>query len=269
MPLTEHLADLRKRIIISISSVFAWFFICFNYSEDIFRALVFPLKFEIGLIMKPPYVSLVPSKIRNPSLIFTAPGEAFWMHLKIAFVAGLFLSLPVIFYQIWKFVSPGLLQKEKKYVVPVVTGATVLFILGGGFCLLFVLPFAMGFLLTYKTESMTPMLSIGSYVDFCLKFILSFGAVFELPVAIIFLTRIGVVRPDTLARNRKYAILFAFIVAAILTPTPDVFTQTLMAVPIIVLYEGGIILARIINMRQNITIADPLTGTDNGEGAVS
>jgi sec-independent protein translocase protein TatC len=253
MPLTEHLADLRKRITVSLVALMAGFFLCFNYSEDLFRALIFPMKFEIGFIMKSPFVSLVPSKIRNSSLIFTAPGEAFWMHLKVAFVAGLFLALPVIFHQLWKFISPGLRPKEKKYVVPFVTSATVLFLFGAGFCMLFVLPFAMSFLLTYKTESMTPMLSVGSYVDFCLKFILSFGAVFELPIAIIFLTRIGIVTPKTLAKNRKYAILVAFIVAAILTPTPDVFSQTLMAIPIIVLYEAGILLARILNMKKRDT----------------
>jgi sec-independent protein translocase protein TatC len=250
MPLTEHLVDLRKRIIVSLVSVLTGFFICFNYSEDLFRALIFPMKFEIGFIMKSPFVSLVPSKIRNPSLIFTAPGEAFWMHMKLAFMAGLVLSLPVIFHQLWKFISPGLRPKEKKYVLPFVICATLLFIIGAGFCMLFILPFAMSFLLTYKTENMTPMLSVGSYVDFCLKFILSFGAVFELPIAIIFLTRIGIVTPKTLAKNRKYAILVAFIVAAILTPTPDVFNQTLMAIPIIVLYEAGILLARLMNMRK-------------------
>jgi sec-independent protein translocase protein TatC len=250
MPLAEHLVDLRKRLIISLVSVLAGFFLCFNYSEDLFRALIFPMKFEIGFIMKSPFVSLTPSKIRNASLIFTAPGEAFWMHMKIAFMAGLVLSLPVIFHQFWKFISPGLRQKEKKYVLPFVTSATVLFLFGAGFCMLFVLPFAMNFLLTYKTENMTPMLSVGSYVDFCLKFILSFGAVFELPIAILFLTRIGFVTPKTLAKNRKYAVLVAFIVAAILTPTPDVFNQTLMAIPIIVLYEVGILLARVMNMRK-------------------
>jgi sec-independent protein translocase protein TatC len=117
--------------------------------------------------------------------------------------------------------------------------------LGALYCFFLVLPFAMGFLLTYKTGSMTPMISVGSYVDFCIKFILAFGLIFELPIAIIFFTRIGVVTPKTLAKNRKYAILIAFIAAAILTPTPDAFNQTLMAIPMIVLYEVGILISRI------------------------
>jgi sec-independent protein translocase protein TatC len=128
--------------------------------------------------------------------------------------------------------------------------ASLLFLVGASFCFLFVLPFAMGFLLTYKTESMTPMLSVGNYVDFCLKFILAFGAVFELPIVIVFLTRVGIVSPQTLAKNRKFAILFAFIIAAILTPTPDAFNQTLMAVPIIVLYEAGILVSRLFVRRK-------------------
>lgn len=250
MPFTEHLIDLRKRLTVSVVALLAGFFLAFNYSEDLFKALIFPMKFEIGFIMHSPFVTFVPSKIRNSSLIFTAPGEAFWMHLKVAFVAGFFLSLPVILYQLWKFISPGLRPKEKKYAGPFVVSATVLFLLGAGFCMFFVLPFAMSFLLTYKTENMTPMLSVGSYVDFCLKFILAFGAVFELPIAIIVLTRIGIVTPKTLAKNRKYAILVAFIVAAVLTPTPDVFNQTLMAIPIIVLYEAGILLSRILNIMK-------------------
>lgn len=245
MPFFQHLTDLRKRIVTSLIALFAGFLLCFNYSEELFRALTFPMRFEIGFKMKSPFVSFVPSQIKNASLIFTAPAEAFWMHLKVSIVAGLLLSLPVILYQLWKFVSPGLFSKEKKYVGPFVVIATVLFLLGAAFCFLFVLPFAMGFLLTYKTESMTPMLSVANYVDFCLKFILSFGAIFELPIVIVFLTRMGIVTPKTLAKNRKYAILLAFVAAAVLTPTPDAFNQTLMAVPIMVLYETGILVSRL------------------------
>jgi sec-independent protein translocase protein TatC len=111
----------------------------------------------------------------------------------------------------------------------------------------------MGFLLTYKTESITPMLSVGNYVDFCLKFILAFGAIFELPIVIIFLTRMGFVTPKTLAKHRKYAIILAFVAAAFLTPTPDAFNQTLMAVPIIILYELGVLVSRIFVKRKVVS----------------
>jgi sec-independent protein translocase protein TatC len=167
--------------------------------------------------------------------------------MKIALVAGLILALPVIFQQLWSFISPGLHHKEKKYVVPFVFIATGLFLVGAAFCFFIVLPFAMSFLLTYKIgDFMMPMLSVGQYTDFCLKFLLAFGVVFELPIFIIFFTRIGLVTPQTLAKHRRYAILIAFIVAAIITPTPDVFNQTLMALPMIVLYEVGIIASRIL-----------------------
>ncbi len=244
MPFTGHLAELRKRIIISLVGLIAGFSFCFTYSEEIFEVLTLPLRSELSFKTYYPFISFVPSKIKNASLVFLAPAEAFWMHLKVAFVAGLILSLPLILHQLWKFVSPGLLLKEKRYVGPFVVSATLLFLAGAAFCFLFVLPFAMGFLLTYKTASMTPMLSVGSYVDFCLKFILAFGIVFELPIVIVFLTRMGIVTPRTLAKNRKYAVLLAFVAGAILTPTPDAFNQTLMAVPIIILYEAGILVSR-------------------------
>ncbi len=252
MPITEHLGDLRKRIIVSVVALFITFLISFNYSEDIFRFIMFPLKYNLDFSVKNVYIHFVPQdKLQNTKLVFLAPAEAFWMNIKVAFVAGLISALPVIFYQLWKFISPGLLHKEKRYVVPFILLATSLFLIGAAFCFFIVLPFAMGFLLTYKVgDFLSPMLSVGNYVDFCLKFILAFGAVFELPIVIIFFTRMGIVTPKTLAKSRKYAILLAFVVAAILTPTPDAFNQTLMAVPMIVLYEVGIILSRIFKRRK-------------------
>jgi sec-independent protein translocase protein TatC len=247
-PLTEHLTELRKRILISVVSIFLAFFLLFSFSEKLFDILMLPLKSEIRLDFTHPYIHI---HEKTPvSLVFLAPAEAFWMHMKVSFVAAFILSLPVIFLQIWKFISPGLLSKEKKYVTPFLLGATVLFLAGALFCFLIILPFAMTFLLGYKTGSLTPMISVGSYIDFCLKFILAFGAVFELPVAIVFLTKFGVVTPETLAKKRKYAVLLAFVAAAMLTPTPDAFNQILMAVPIIVLYEIGIILSKIIRRKK-------------------
>jgi sec-independent protein translocase protein TatC len=247
MPLTEHLGDLRKRLFVSFGTLFATFLVAFTFSENIFRLIMFPLKKRLYVSADNPYLRFIPQdKLEDIKLVFLAPAEAFWMHIKIAFVAGLILALPVIFYQVWKFISPGLLQKERRYVVPFIFVATALFLVGAAFCFLIVLPFAMRFLLTYKVgDFLSPMLSIGRYVDFCLKFILAFGVVFEIPIAIVFFTRMGLITPKTLAKNRKYAVLIAFIIAAVLTPTPDFFNQTLMAVPMIVLYEIGIIVSRI------------------------
>ena len=146
---------------------------------------------------------------------------------------------------------PGVECKEKKYVVPFIVTATFLFLIGAAFCFTIILPFALTFLLGYKVEHMAPKLSVGSYMDFCLKFILAFGVIFELPLVIILLVRFGMVTPEQLAKQRRYAVLLAFIAGAVLTPTPDVFDQTLMALPIIVLYEIGILVSRTIQRKSN------------------
>ena len=249
LPLTEHLGELRKRILISVAVLFAAFLFIFNYSEDLFSILMFPLKAEMKIDSTNPYIHF--REKTAPPLVFFAVAEAFWMHLKVSFVAAFIASLPVILYQLWSFIAPGLLEKEKRYVMPFVFFSTLLFLTGALFCFAVVLPFAITFLLGYKTASFTPMLSVEKYIDFCLKFILAFGAIFELPLVILFLARFGIVSPKTLASHRKYAILFAFIAAAILTPTPDAFNQVLMAVPIIILYEIGILLSRIMQKKKN------------------
>lgn len=244
MPLIEHLKELRKRILIVVSFVGMAFIVLFNYSDKLYKLLVFPLSAEMRIISTRPYLEFTEKKAI--SLVFLAPAEAFWMYMKISMVAAVVVTMPVIFYQVWRFISPGLVEREKKYIVPFVFSSSFLFLAGAAFCFVVILPFALTFLLGYKSEQMTPMISVGSYMDFCLKFILAFGAVFELPLAILFMVRFGFITPDTLAKNRKFAVLAAFIVGAVLTPTPDAFNQTLMAIPVIVLYEIGILLARII-----------------------
>jgi len=204
---------------------------------------MFPLKYSLDFSVRELYLHFVPDdKLGgNTKLVFLAPAEALWMHIKISIAAGLMLALPVIFHQFWKFISPGLLPKEKKYAIPFIFSATGLFLFGAAFCFFIVLPFAMGFLLTFKVgDFLMPMLSVGQYVSFCLKIILAFGTVFQLPIVIVFLTKVGIVSPKTLAKNRRYAVLAAFVLAALLTPTPDIFNQALMAVPMILLYEVGI-----------------------------
>lgn len=252
MSFFEHLGELRKKIIVSLIALSIIFLFSFTYSEHILQFLMFPLRYNLDFSVRNFHVGFVQQdKLQDTKLVFLAPAEGLWMNIKIAFVTAFILALPVIFQQLWSFVSPGLYANEKRYVIPFIFSATGLFIVGATFCFFVVLPYAMKFLLTYKVgDFMMPMLSIGQYVDFCLKFILAFGVVFELPIIIIFLTRMGVVTPKSLAKKRKYAILLTFIVAAILTPTPDVFNQTLMAVPMIILYEAGILLSRIFIRRE-------------------
>lgn len=243
MPITTHLEELRKRVLNSVIALSVAFMLMFNFSEVVLEWLKIPLTHAIHFQYTMPflYTTLVENKV---NLVFTAPAEALWMHMKIAFVAGIFVSMPFMLAQAWMFVSPGLLPKERRYALPFIVSATGMFVAGGLFCQYLVLPLAMQFLLGYKTEGLTPMISINSYIDFCSKFILAFGAVFQLPLVIMVLARLGIVSVAFLTKNRKYAVLLAFVLAAVLTPTPDAFNMILMAMPILVLYEVGIILAR-------------------------
>lgn len=252
LPITEHLGELRKRILISLIVFLVAFIVCFNFSENIFKLIIFPLKYNLVLSLSNPYLQFLPDdKLEGTKLVFLAPAEALWMSIKISAVASLIVGLPVFLYQLWKFVSPGLLQHEKKYFIPFIFSGSLLFLAGAFFCFFIILPFAISFLLTYKVgDILMPMLSVGMYVDFCLKFILAFGIIFELPVVIIFLTKIGLVTPQFLAKNRKYAILMSFLLSAVLTPTPDAFNQILMAVPMIALYEVGIWVSKFFKRRD-------------------
>lgn len=252
MSLIEHLSELRKRIIICLVALLIAFAFTFSFSERILEMLLFPLNYTPKVSLDEGLVFVPDKKLQNAKLVFLGPAEAFWMNMKIALVSGFIIVLPVIFYEIWRFVSPGLYQHEKRYIIPFVLSATSLFFVGVLFCYFIVLPFAMGFLLTYKVgDFLMPMLSVGLYVDFFLKFILAFGFVFELPILIVLSTKMGLVTPKTLRKYRRLAIVLAFVVAAIITPTPDAFNQTLMAVPMIILYELGIWVSVILSRKAD------------------
>lgn len=229
MPFLAHLGELRKRIVISLVAMGVGFMITFNFSEKIITWLARPL---------------APIK-----LAFLEPTEPFWVNMKVALIAGMFLVLPVILYEIWAFVAPGLLPQERKFALPFVVIATLSFAVGASFALMVIVPFAVKFLAGYKTENLVATISVNRYVDFVLKFTIAFGLVFQLPLAITLGSRLGLVTPEFLAKNRKYAILINFVIAAILTPTPDAFNQCLMAGPLILLYEAGIVAARIFGRR--------------------
>ena len=227
MPFLEHLGELRTRIMWSLAALLVGLVIALPFSQNIVDYLARPVK------------------ATGNNLVFLSLTEAFWVQMKVAVIVGLFIAAPAILWQVWRFIAPGLHQHEKKYAGPFVVIGSLLFIGGGAFSLMVVTPFAIQFLLSYSRPGLQPMISIGSYIDFLLKFTLAFGLVFELPLAITLLARIGIVTPKMLAKNRKYAILGAFIAGAVLTPTPDMFNQTLMAGPLIILYEVGIVAARI------------------------
>ena len=238
MPFLEHLGELRTRIVRGLFCLLAGTLIALPFSARLTDWLARPVT-KLGY-----------------ELVFTAPAEALWVQMKVGLIAGLFIATPGILWQVWAFIAPGLYEHEKKYAAPFVIIGSLLFLLGGAFALLVVIPFAIQFLVSFGVEKgAQPMLSIASYTDFILKFTLAFGLVFELPVIITLLSMLGVVTPQFLSKNRKYAILINFIIAAILTPTPDVVNQTLMAGPLCILYEVGIIAARIFGRRPAKPVA--------------
>jgi sec-independent protein translocase protein TatC len=244
MPFLSHLEELRRRLIVSLIAIGVGFSLSFYFSEQIMAFLKRILTTTFAIQKSYPFVAIISKP--PPELIFVAPAEAFWAHIKIGFLTGLLLAIPFILFELWRFVSPGLHNRERRYALPFVVLGTVFFFFGLAFCYFVVLPFAMNFLLTYKTEHLTPMISIGLYIDFVVKFLLAFGLIFQLPLLISLAARLGLVTSQFLAKNRKYAILLSFVIAAILTPTPDIFNQALMAGPLCLLYEVGIWAARLI-----------------------
>ncbi len=244
MPFLAHLQELRKRLIICFSATGIAFVLVFNFRTFFLQLLQRPLMTDVVMGRRFPFIGFH-DKPPIAKLTALGPAETLWTHFKVAFIAGLFVALPVVLYQIWKFIEPGLLPKERRFALPFVILSTICFFLGATFCFIIVLPLALQFLLTFD-PTIQQMPRFSEYVDFTLKFLLAFGVIFELPVAMTIAARLGLVTPQFLSRNRKYAILINFIVAAILTPTPDVFNQSLMALPMCLLYEVGILAARIV-----------------------
>jgi sec-independent protein translocase protein TatC len=242
MPFLEHLGELRDRIVRALVAILIGLVIAFPFSARTVDWLARPIQ-QTG-----------------NTLVFLAVTEAFWVQMKVALFLALFIAAPAILYQVWAFIAPGLYAHERKYAAPFVIIGSLMFIAGGAFSLLVVTPNAIKFLLGYARPGLQPMISIGSYIDFLLKFTLAFGAVFEVPIALTLASRLGLVTPKALAKNRKYAVLGAFVAAAILTPTPDVVNQSLMAGPIILLYEVGIVCARLFGRRRvPVTASAPTT----------
>jgi sec-independent protein translocase protein TatC len=229
MSLTDHLIELRKRLVRSVIVLLIGFGACYYYKDFIFDIITRPL------------VHVLP---KNGYLIYTGLTEAFFVYMKLAFFASLIITCPFIIYQIWKFISPALHSSEKKYVLPFVFFSTLLFISGVLFGYFIVLPPAFEFFVSFNNQYLQAMLSFSDYISLFVTFLLGFGLSFELPVFIFFLAKLGIVNPQMLSKNRKYAILVIFIVAAILTPSPDALSQILMAIPLMFLYEVSIFITK-------------------------
>ncbi len=229
--LKPHIADLRKRLINSAICLIIAFFACFFFYEPILEWMMVPVE------------AALPA---NTQMIAVEIQETFFTALKVAFFSGFILSLPVIFWQMWLFLAPGLYDHEKKLVFPFVFFATLMFLTGAAFAYYVVVPFGFEFLINFGSAVVTVLPSIGKYVGFFTKLLFGFGIAFELPVITFFLAKIGLVDDQMLKDYFKYAVVIIFIVASLLTP-PDVLTQFLMAGPLIFLYIVSIYIAKVFN----------------------
>ncbi|HVO23437.1 MAG TPA: twin-arginine translocase subunit TatC [Candidatus Margulisiibacteriota bacterium] len=228
MPLTAHLEELRWRLIKALSAIGVAFFGCYAFAERLFDILTRPL---LALNVAHGTDSDV------VHLIGTGVVEAFFTKLKVSFIAAIFLASPMILYQIWQFVAPGLYDTEKRYARPFVFFGTFFFVCGAWFCYALVLPVGYQFFIEqYGSIRVSPEIRISEYLSFTARMLLAFGATFEMPVITFFLARLGVVTHTAMLHYTRYAILVIVIVAAMLTPGPDVASQLLMAGPLLVLY---------------------------------
>lgn len=227
LPVTEHIEELRQRIFKSVIALVVGFLIAWPFKKDILLFLEKPL----------------PEDLRG-KLIFLSPPEAFFTALKVSFFAGILIALPFVLYQAWKFIEPGLYEHEKKFILPFIFFSLLFFFGGASFAYFVILPFGLKFLLGFMGDLLTPQITVGSYISFVIQMILAFGFVFLLPVVVWLLSKLGVINYRMLENNRKYAILVIFVIAAVLTP-PDIFSQVMMALPLLGLYELSIWIAKI------------------------
>lgn len=265
LPFSEHLEELRQRLKKSIYAVLIAFAFTYIFREEIFGILQMPMQGAIALFKKQH-----PGAALEAAMHFKDPIEPFFTYIKIAIYSAIFLAVPFILYQAWKFIAPGLYAHERKATAPFIVSSTVMFVLGALFCHRIALPFGYYALLSYAGQDLVPMLMMREYVGITLLLLLCFGLVFEMPVLLIFLCRIGLLTPEKLARYRRWAIVIIFVCAAILTP-PDVFSQVLMAIPMYLLYEVSIIGARLLGKpiprESEAAAAAPGTAAEPEEGA--
>lgn len=224
MPFMQHLEELRNRLVKCTIAIAVGFLISYAFKEKIFE------------ILMTPWIEALP-KGHDTRLIYTAPHEAFFTYLKVSFIAGCGLAIPVIFFQLWRFIAPGLYANEKRYILPIVFFSSAFFLGGALFGYFLVFPVGFQFFASFATDFITPMVSTREFLKFSTRLLLGFGLVFELPIFAFFLGKVGLISAQFLRRQRRVAIVIIFIVAAALTPGPDVFSQLMMAGPLIVLYE--------------------------------
>jgi sec-independent protein translocase protein TatC len=229
MTFLEHLEELRGRLIRSLLALVGGFAACWGFRERIFHFLTQPLRQAY------PDIEL--------KFVVTGPADVLLIYMKMAFFVGIFLAAPFILYQVWAFVSPGLYPHEKVYAVPFIVAGSIFFLGGGAFGHFWLFPLTFRFLREFGGPDVEYLPKVDEYYSFYSWFLLGLGLVFQLPVVIFVLARIGLVTPRFLLRNLKYAVLIAFVVSAVITPTPDVIVQSLLALPMVGLYLLGILVA--------------------------
>ncbi len=234
MGLLEHLDELRGRLFRAIIAAFLGMLACYVFAEDMFDQLMLPL-----------YEALP----EGSTMIYTAPHEAFFIHIKTAFVAGIFLTSPYIFYQFWLFIKPGLYSHERKYILPISFCSALLFVGGALFGYFIIFPYAYQFFMGFADVFISPMISMREGFSFAVRVLLAFGIVFELPLIIFFLSSLGLVTAEGLRKKRKYMLILAFMLSALLTP-PDLITQAFMAGPLVLLYEVGVLIAVVVGRKR-------------------
>ena len=234
MSFLEHLDEFRKRLITCLIYIAVGFVGCWIFHEELYRFIAQPIL---------PYLA------GSQKLVFTKPTEAFTLYFKVSFIAALFIVAPLLLHQLWMFIAPGLYRREKRMAVPFVVFSVFLFYGGGAFAYYFVLPAAYKFLLGFGSD-FQPMIKIDEYWDLTSTIILGFGAMFELPVVVAFLSLFGMITPRFLWKNFKYAVLLIFVLAAFLSPTPDAVTQTIYAGPMVILYSISIVISWIFQRRR-------------------
>lgn len=242
MPVMEHLVEFQVRLTRAVIVTGIVFVGTFFYADTLVKWLRIPLQ----NMFVPSTLSWEPTDLPTIPFVFLAPAEALWQNVKVAGLFAIVLAVPYILYEIWRFVVPGLHVHERRFVGPFVCLSTVAFYAGAAFSFFFVLPFALNFLISYGVNAgFTPQISIAQYVGFALWFLLVFGLIFEVPLALTIMAKLGWIDAPFLVRYWKWALLGSFIIAAILTPTPDPFNQTLMAGPMFLLYWVGILGAKL------------------------
>lgn len=215
MSLIDHLEELRQRLITAVIAIVIGSSVCYFYAAELVHFITAPAG----------------------KLYYMSPGEAFFTYIRVSFFAGFLLALPIVLYQIWAFILPALSNKERLASFILVPSSVILFLIGLTFSYMWVLPAGIKFFMGFATEELQPMLSLGQYLSFVISFLLPFGFIFELPLVIVVLARLGIIGSAFLNSKRKHILVLSFVVGAIVAPTPDVFSQTMVAVPIIVMYE--------------------------------